>query len=118
MAEFDQRQMPGAGDLRERITILRRVVQPVLGQERGAFVEVLKRWALWRFTAARAVIEGGRSNDGAEGKFTVRDCSQTRLITHADRVRWNGQDYTIISVTPRMAGWPFIELFVTSARNG
>lgn len=114
MAQMTQ---SSAGALNERITILRRAVGSLPGRERGAFAPVLTRFAAWTFTASKAVTEGGRAVDAAEGKFTVRACAETKAITLADRVSWRGTDYSIVSVAPAHQRLAFVEIFVTSARN-
>ncbi len=118
MAETDRRPHFGAGDLTERVMLLRRPVGTEPGQERGDFEVAFQRWAAWRFMGARSLAEGGRDIDAADGRLVLRADPDTKTITIADRLRWNGFDWSIVSVTPSTRDWPFIECFINRNRNG
>jgi head-tail adaptor len=91
-----------AGDFDRRITIRRRAD---LGEgERGDFADAFKLWANVRMTSATEAVQGGRLQDLESGTVTVRDGTQARSITIADRLvlTWRGlsSDFAIVSVAP------------------
>lgn len=87
---------PGRFDT--RATILRRaILADADGDPVGAgdYAPVMTVWANYRPQGAREAAQGGRAQNVETGTLTIRDSTQARTVTNADRVTLRGRDFNI-----------------------
>lgn len=98
---------PGRFDT--RATIRRRpVLADADGDPVGAgdYAPVMTVWANYRPQGAREAAQGGRAQNVETGTLTIRDSTQARTVTNADRVTLRGRAFNItgLGLPDRRAG--------------
>ncbi|MBY6242836.1 head-tail adaptor protein [Methylosinus sp. Sm6] len=109
-----------AGRMRYAITIRRRELLPddPDGAPRGDFADAFTTRAAFVQLSALKAAEAGLVEDQAHGVLTVYDCAQNRSITVADRVRIEGVDWSIESVSIPDRMWRSIKIGVARKMGG
>jgi len=109
-----------AGKMRYAVTIRRRsvVTGDPGGVPRGPYADAFTTRAQLRQESGAKMIEAGVAEDQRRSLLRVYDCAQNRTITSADRVRIDGVEWSIQSVsTPdRVANW--IEIVIVRKIGG
>ncbi|MCJ2132455.1 head-tail adaptor protein [Methylobacterium sp. E-045] len=99
-----------------RATFRRR---PVVGTvSRGPYADAFTVWANYRRATNREIAEGGQAVDVEAGVLMVRDSTQARTITNADRVVIEGRDFAIEGVAVRNRTSGLITLTLSSRKGG
>lgn len=90
-----------AGRMRYAITVRRREVVPgdPGGVSRGDFVDAFTTRASFSQFSSIKAAEAGLAEDQAHGLLTVYICAQNRSITVADRIRIEGAEWSVESVS-------------------
>ena len=102
-----------AGDLRSRVTVLRRVkTQNTLGEDAYDYQPERKVWAMIVPTSGRTeALEGGMERVEVTHRVTVRRSSIPDLQTDL-RLRYREQDYQVRYFYPNYRSGGFVDLFV------
>jgi head-tail adaptor len=109
-----------AGRMRYSVTILRRAV--VLGDPggapRGDFTDAFTTRASFKQASGAKAVEAGLAEDQARGLLRVYDCTQNRTINVADRIRVEGREWAVESVSLPDRTRRFIEIVVARKIGG
>lgn len=102
-----------AGDLRSRVTVMRRVPgKNALGEDTYDYEPDRKVWArIVPATGRRESLEGDMERVEVTHRVTVRRASIPELRTDL-RLRYRGQDYEVRYFYPNYRDGGFVDLFV------
>lgn len=102
-----------AGDLRSRVTVMRRVPgKNALGEDTYDYKPDRKVWArIVPATGRRESLEGDMERVEVTHRVTVRRASIPELRTDL-RLRYRGQDYEVRYFYPNYRDGGFVDLFV------
>jgi len=91
-----------------RMSVLRRAIDT--DNDRGAFAEVFSRLANIRQNGGQQMVDAGLAQSASQLIVRVRDDSDTRTITIADRASLRAVEYAIIAVNPPDRRGGYIEI--------
>jgi SPP1 family predicted phage head-tail adaptor len=109
-----------AGRMQYVVTIRRRsvVAGDPGGVPRGPFADAFTTRAWIKQENGAKAIEAGVAEDQARVLVRIYDCARNRAINAADRIKIDGQDFSIESVALRDRGRNMIEIIAVRKIGG